>query len=262
MTDPSNVNPYAPPEAPLEGPAVAASPRPAIPRGSLESALEGRYDLSIGEVLRESWERVRGFKLKFFLAIAPLAALNIIGSFALQDLFGGQKKFAEGDFLTGYLLSTVQGMVLWPLMMPLSAGMFVMVLRQVAGKPVRVGHLFSQFGKVLPLVAASFISTVLMNVGFVLLFIPGIFVSVAMSLWIFLMVDMEMGPWEAIRTSITAVRHQWFTFAGLFLASSALLMLSAIPLGIGLFWTVPMMMLAMGVAYARVFGIHRVAEMD
>jgi hypothetical protein len=63
------VNPYAPPQAALEvAPAVART-------ASLENAVEGRYDFTIGDVMDEAWELTKGttgvLYRKIFFAAAP-----------------------------------------------------------------------------------------------------------------------------------------------------------------------------------------------
>jgi len=54
------LNPFEPPKAALE---VAL---PVGTAGSLEDAVAGRYDFTIGEVMSEAWGLVKGFKASFW----------------------------------------------------------------------------------------------------------------------------------------------------------------------------------------------------
>lgn len=55
---------------------------------------------------------------------------------------------------------------------------------------------------------------------------------------------------EASRKIIT---KQWFKVFGLGICLGIIVAISAIPLGIGLIWTIPLAMLSMGILYQTIF---------
>ena len=55
-----------------------------------------------------------------------------------------------------------------------------------------------------------------------------------------LMLDRGLGPWEAMEASRRAIHKVWWKVFGIFLIMGLIYLVSAIPLGFGLIWTVPM----------------------
>jgi uncharacterized membrane protein len=68
------------------------------------------------------------------------------------------------------------------------------------------------------------------------------------------MVDKKLGIWGAMEVSRQAVTKHWFTLFGVYIALAFLLIISAIPFGIGLIWTVPLVLIAHGIMYRKIFG--------
>jgi uncharacterized membrane protein len=71
--------------------------------------------------------------------------------------------------------------------------------------------------------------------------------------------DRNLRPWQAIETSRKAVSKRWFQFLGLFLVVGLLVLVSMIPLGLGLIWTAPWSINVIGVVYRRAFGVAQTA---
>ena len=80
------------------------------------------------------------------------------------------------------------------------------------------------------------------------------YLAVAYGMTIPLIAFNEIGAWRAMEISRRAVTHRWFRVFGLNLAVAFLVLLSALPFGIGLIWTMPWAMLVLGVLYRRMFG--------
>ena len=103
---------------------------------------------------------------------------------------------------------------------------------------------------------------ILIVIGFVLLIVPGIYLSIAYVMAIPLVIDRNMGPWEALECSRKAVTKKWFNFFGILIVMSLIAAVSAIPLGIGLIWTIPMMALVYAIMYRQTFGVSRYLSYD
>jgi uncharacterized membrane protein len=58
-----------------------------------------------------------------------------------------------------------------------------------------------------------------------------------------------------MEASRKAVGQRWFKIFGLFLLLGLIVMISAIPLGIGLVWSMPLLMIAIGILYRTIFGV-------
>ena len=90
-------------------------------------------------------------------------------------------------------------------------------------------------------------------IGFVLLILPGIYLAVGYAFVIPLVVDRGMPVWEAMELSRTTVHRQWFQTFGLLFAAGALILLSALALGVGLVLTLPLCTAAIMFAYEDLF---------
>lgn len=95
----------------------------------------------------------------------------------------------------------------------------------------------------------------LIYLGMILLLIPGIYLAVAYLLAIALVVERGLSPWQALEASRKAITQHWFKVFGLLIVLGLIIIVSAIPLGIGLVWSIPLMVVAMGVLYRTIFGV-------
>ena len=125
-------NPYAPPNAPLEKPVEIEAGG-----GSLEDAVAGRYDFTIGEVMEEAWGLVHGFKGVFWGAAFVIYVFVIGASLAVS---------AVASWLYGaalpVLLDQLANGLLGVLLAPLTVGLLVIAVRRAAGLPNSFGMVF------------------------------------------------------------------------------------------------------------------------
>jgi hypothetical protein len=242
------VNPYDPPKAALD---VAA---PMGASGSLEDAVAGRYDFTIGEVMSEAWGLVKGFKAPFWgaaiIAYAVFFVLLMVWGGISAALFGRQQNAVAAGVVNGLI-----GALLWPLFI----GLFAMGVRRAAGLPVSFSMAFAYFNKAPVVIGAGLLTTLVTYVGFALLIIPGIYLSIAYLMTMPLLAFHDLGPWKAMETSRRSITHKWFRVFGLYFVVGILTGLSALPLGIPLIWTIPWAVLVSGVLYRRIFGAPVVA---
>lgn len=102
--------------------------------------------------------------------------------------------------------------------------------------------------------------TVLVYLGTLLLILPGIYLGVAYLLAMALVVERGLSPWQAMEASRQAIGQHWFKVFGLLLLLGAILLVSALPLGIGLIWSLPLSVAALGVLYREIFGVLPAAD--
>ena len=98
---------------------------------------------------------------------------------------------------------------------------------------------------------------ILIGIGLLLLVLPGIYLIVGYGLTLPLILDRKMSAWEAMETSRKAIHKVWWKVAGAFFLMSCIYMVSTIPLGIGLIWTVPMFAVLIGVVYRCLLGVEK-----
>ena len=236
-------NPYAPPTVPLE------KPPPPGADGSIDDAIAGRYDFTIGEVMNEAWDLVKGFKGAFWSAALVIYAVLFAAVFSINLII----VFLHGERPPAIVNQLVSGCV-GVLLSPLTVGLRVISVRRASGLPNSFLMAFVGLAKTPVLVGAALLATLLTYAGLALLVIPGLYLAVAYGMTLTLLVFRNMSVWTAMETSRRAITHKWFRVFGLYLLVGLLTGMSALPLGIPLIWTIPWAMLVNGVLYRRIFG--------
>ena len=87
-----------------------------------------------------------------------------------------------------------------------------------------------------------------------LLLLPAIYLNVAYTFVLPLVIDRGLPVWESMELSRRTVNHEWFRLFGLLLAAGVLILVSALLLGVGLVLTLPLCTAALMFAYEDLFG--------
>ena len=223
-------------------------------QGSLERAVKGDYSFRVGEILSEAWERVNGAKLKIIAAMFIYVVIASIATAVVTFFLDPQPYYDAGETFRGLMTDLVVGWLVSPITVPLSLGLLLLGYSRANDEELRIESIFDYYILVWPLVFASIFIALLTYIGLMLLILPGIYLSIAYSFTLPLMADKGLGIWGAMEVSRQAVSKHWFTVFGVNVSLILLVVLSAIPLGIGLIWTVPLVMIAQGVMYRKIFG--------
>jgi len=230
--------------------------------GSVDKALRGEYEFSIAAVLSEAWDKTSGSKwviiLSFiFYFIVAFGLIMVLGAVAASFMVAGDVATVPGEMSTDMLLIQVfiqLGMNL--IILPMVMGLLMIGIRRSVDAPISAIMVFKQFSKMIPLFLTMLLMYVMIFIGFLLLVLPGIYLSVAYYMAIPLVAEKGMSPWQALETSRKAITHRWFSVFGLFIVLMIIITVSTIPLGIGLIWTMPMMLIAYGILYRNMFGVE------
>lgn len=248
MSDTLSTNPYAVPTSELqETPNSDHAP-------SIEQALSRGYDFSISALISEAWQLTKGTKgiivggFLIFYVVMFVAMFVIGGALGIFTVFSNNLALIIiGQIVTTVLASAVT--------YPFIAGLNMIGIRRAAGQPFSFNEIFAHFGRTVPLLIAAVLMMLLIYLGMILLLIPGIYLAVAYMLAIPLIVERGLSPWQAMEASRKAITQHWFKVFGLFLLLGLILAISAIPVFIGLIWTVPLFVMAIGVLYRTIFGV-------
>lgn len=246
-----------PPAAPPRPPDIASPGAPAAAGGgekTVSNEAAPNYDFTIGGILKEAWQKTSGVKGPIwgaaFLVLLVIIAMGI-ASWLLSPMLGG-----DGDNLA---LSAALQITITVAIYPLMAGVMMIGIRHSVGLPVSWKVAFGYFSYLLPIVIVAFLSTVLTFVGFLLLLLPGIYLSLAYMLVIPLVVDKGMRPWPALEASRKAIHQCWFKVFGLYFVMVLIYLVSMIPLGLGMIWTLPMFVMVNAILYRELFGVSEKA---
>ena len=200
-------------------------------------------DWQIGQVLKTAMEKQVGFKWSY---MAPfLIYLIITGIIAvLQDATVG-----TGEGVAASLTQIIVNILVYPLGM----GLGLLGIRRAAGKDTPLSTLWEPYSQFIPLVVMLVLMGLLIVGGFFLLVLPGIYLAVAYSFAPYLMIEKNMGVWEALETSRKAITTYWWRYFGLLLIAVLLFIVGTIPLLIGLVWVLPIMAIAIGEVFVATF---------
>jgi hypothetical protein len=248
MSDATSPNPYAAPSSSLQqAPSDSQAP-------SIEQALSRGYDFNIGELLGEAWQRVKGTKGIIIGGFLVFYAVLFVVSLVLGGMLGifGALSESPAAVMVGEL---VIGVLASALAYPFMAGINMIGIRRAADQPISFNEIFGHFGRTVPLVITAVVMMLLIYLGLFLLIIPGLYLAVAYMLAIPLVVERGLSPWQALEASRKAISQHWFKTFGLFLLLGLITLVSVIPLGIGLVWSIPLFVIAMGVLYRTIFGV-------
>jgi uncharacterized membrane protein len=222
--------------------------------GSVERALSGEAEFGIEATIREAWDLVPGSKGVLW----GIVLLGGIGNLVVEGVIAGV--VASPDSVEEPTMALVaQVFVTWfglIFVAPITAGgQYYAIKRAANDSDASFGVLGETFSVFVPIAVATATMLALLLIGFVLLILPFVYLVVAYSFTIPLIVDKKMGVWEAMETSRKGVTQCWFRLFGLFMVTGLIGALGTlVTFGIGLIWLVPMFSLVSAVAYRDLFG--------
>ncbi len=215
--------------------------------GSIEDAITGNYKFEVGEVISEAWEKTKGVKGTFFLTFIMVYIITIVVALTTVLLIATVDLGGIGSLIMQVIMNLV--------ILPICAGMFIMGIKRSVHAPIQVTNVFGYFNKSLKLFGAMILINIFIIIGYLLLILPGIYLTVAYMMAIPLIAEKNIGVWEAMETSRKAITKKWFSFLLFMILMGIIIIISSIPLGIGLIWTFPLCLIAYGIIYRNMFGI-------
>lgn len=221
--------------------------------GSIPGALAGDYQVAIGDTLSEAWAKTKGNKgtvwLGVLLYFVAYMAIAVVASLITGQSFTDP----EANAGVGAILSNL---IILVGTTPLIAGMMMIGVKIAREEDVSGTEVFAYFDKILPLALGMILMYLLVGLGFVLLILPGIYLMFGYMMMLPLIVDKNLGPWQALETSRKAVTKHWFAVFGFFIVMMLLYIAGFLALIIGLIWAIPTLSIAYGILYRNMFGGH------
>jgi serine/threonine protein kinase/capsular polysaccharide biosynthesis protein len=234
------------PSAQSAGSAVAPPEPPAPPPDAAaltEQILARDYVLNIRDCLRRGWELVSSD----FWPIVGVTALVLALLWAASSSEPIYSYHREGFHATTSLLGILLGG-------PLMGGLYLFFLRKIRGEPARVETAFAGFSSCfVQLFLASFVSHVLLGVGFICLVLPFIYLLVAWMFTLPLVIDKRLEFWPAMQLSRKTVSKHWWKFLEFGIVLVLFNLLGVLLLCVGVFLTFPISLAALMYAYEDIF---------
>lgn len=202
------------------------------------------YDFSIQALLKEGFKRTDGIKFTFFGAVVIYALISTLVNQILKSVFPYNE-----SFLNIYAASIFEAI----LTIPILVGINMLAIKRAREETLTVPSILGYYNNIIQLTLAYIAMTALIATGFMLLVLPGIYLVVSYVFTYTLIVDKGLDIFEAMELSRKTVTKQWFKFFGLLLISGLILLVGAIPFGIGLIWAIPTVYISYGLLYHRLF---------
>jgi len=193
--------------------------------GSIEKALQGQYSIDVPSVLKEAWQLTLRSRISINLGLLFTLVLGVVVSFFISDMMGGIEQVIKDQ-----QASTLLNIAVTLIISPFIVGVEMMGIFHAVGLKTNSKLVFAFLKRGSWVAVCALLSTVLVMIGMSLYFLPGIFLAVALSLALPLVVEKKLSPIKAITLSIQTTRFQWFKLFAIYMLLILMLFLSLIPL--------------------------------
>ena len=190
----------------------------------------------------------------------------MISTLIASHFFGGIELVTE-DPQAFMFVNIIVTLIIWPFL----AGVEMMGVFHAVGLKTHPRLVFAFLKRGSWIAICALLTSTFVSIGFQLLVFPGVFLAVALSLTIPLVVEKKLTPMKAISTSILATRFQWFKIFALYVILVLFLVLSiapiqifaqlgVTPIGFVVFlfcatYLIPMFYNVKGILYREIFGM-------
>ncbi len=240
----------------------------------MDTVVENQPKHGIGSVIKESWELTKGFKwtaLKVILSmIIVLVAVELLFFYFFQpEMFHPNPVTHQYPPISPYL-SLIVSYITWLFVIPLS----VMGLRRAIGLPAKAGAAFktmfnsfsSIIGIIIVLMLIAFVFGIFANYmmshhSFVItvLYVIALLVNILIGLTglfaTLLIITKKVKTVDAVSQSFAGVKNHISLVLGSYVLMVLILIISIIPLLIGLVWTLPMSFILPGILFRNIYGV-------
>jgi len=262
-------------------------------RASSKSSLLS-YDFTIGGILAEAWQRVKGAKATYWGALGLYFLVSMGVVIVGVSLSGVLGLFVGHESEAVKLFNSLWFLLCYFAILSLTVGFYYLGVRRAIDLPIRSKQIFNiyrRYWKVLGALAAIvFIGFFVFFVGFfligvgqgayvayygemsggmrlLLLLLSGVLSFAVILLGYYLMLSFSFAPllvynknWgviQSLKASFHAFNQHWFKIIVTYLVMIVIYLLSALPLFIGVIWTFPMILNLIGILYRTMFGVER-----
>jgi hypothetical protein len=239
---------YATPESDL-----SQGPRSERRGGNVDDAIDGNIEINMLETLGEAWRGLKGFKLKCLIATILWFLVYVLAALISLPVTIGLVALGADQLTASYIASLVQ-IIAVSVTFPMMVGITIMGIRHAQGRSVSAGSIFNYFNRSPMAILWYFLMSLMIMLGYLLLILPGIYLSFAYMFSLPLLVEKDMNAWQALEISRKAVTRIWFRATGFLLLILLLVALGFILLFFPLIWIVPWVTLAYAMVYFKLFG--------
>lgn len=230
---------------------------------------ETTYLIPVWDTIGAAWRKVSGTKGSIWAALIVLVLISVV-LFALQALIS--HIVPALDPVTGIIIQAINFL--------LQMGILYIGIQRAFDLPITYRLMFRNFQHPLWLkvIGLYILQILIFLIPVLIFFIPLIFKAVAgnepsmlpfpvslllyligiiaiiylavrLSLSMAFVVDKQYGPVQAVKASFQATRSNFWRLVAIMIIQIFIILISAIPLGIGLIWTIPFAYIIYGIVY-------------
>jgi len=190
-----------------------------------------------------------------FLVYLPLIALSmLVIYFANQALMEWlQARSPEASLLD---IITKSSAVIGLLLTPIKVGLMLMGLSAARGETIKFSDIKFIAPQSAKLIVLAMVIMLLVQIGFMLLILPGIFLMVVLSMAPMLMCDRNISMFRAVKLSAQTLSKQWFMLLLVYIWLIIAILLSFYTMGVALIITLPFYMNVKGLLYQQLFDMQ------
>lgn len=235
--------------------------------GSIETSLQGQYSIDVPSVLKEAWQLTLRSRISINLGLLFTLVLGIVVSFLISNTMGGIEQVIKDPQATT-LLNIAVTMIIYPFLV----GVEMMGIFHAVGIKTKSKMIFSFLRRGSWVAVCALLTSIFVTLGMQLLYFPGIYLAVALSLALPLVVEKRLSPLKAIMISVQATRFQWIKLFTIYTLLIVALFLSLLPLVIlaktqlsivgvmfflfALTFIAPLFYNVKGILYREIFGMQ------
>jgi hypothetical protein len=225
-------------------------------------------DFQIKNVFGEAWDKTSGVKGRFWLTFLTIFILmSICASIAASidvSVLGGSEEMSLAEYLKSphpiYLLIMMVFNIF--LIIPIVAGLFVLLIKHCGGTYVPFSSVFSYFGIwkklwlfIVVLTIPGLIQCMQIPVVTPIMSLLMLYLVVTYVMVIPLVADKGLDVMDAAKASFKAISPHWFKTLWLMILIGLVWIASAFTLGIAYIWTLPWTYNSLAVLYRTLYNV-------
>jgi hypothetical protein len=220
--------------------------------------------IDAGDILNRSWEIFKGelglmiaaILIAFGIPFAINMAMSFVQQFAMMGMMGARGPGGNPNQAAGLILGfTLVSMVInFAIQQFMQAGLMVFMLRVARGGSPEISDLFSGKQYFWRFFWGGLLLQVMIVVGFILLFIPGIILALMFWPMTYIIVDRNTGVLDSLQQAREITSGNFMAVFVLGLASFGINLLGLLACGVGMLFSIPLGILLFAVAYCGMTG--------
>lgn len=202
-----------------------------------------KKDFSIGDAVSFSWESFKN-NLGFFIPAVLIMWLAVLIPNGLQSL-----NVYMSSAVAAAIWSGTFGILGFLVSIFVSIAAVNIGLKFCDGETPDFPDLVNSYDKFVDVLVGSILYGLLVMAGFILLIIPGIYWAVRYQFYLYLIIDQDMGPVDAIKRSGQLARGAWWHLFGFWWVALGIYLLGFLACCVGVVAAVPVIMVSMAYIY-------------